>query len=357
MRAPRPTTTVLFGAALAVLLLSTSALSGKQKKSDAAKENQDPYADYVWPPPPDRPRIKLERVILGRTDLEGESKFAKALIGASPKSPWDDLKKPHAVAFDPQGRILVTDAQTGALLRFDLAGRKMDILGTQGAVRLKTPLGLDVGADGTIYVADIGLGKVVSFSPEGKPKTAYGRPGELLNPTDAAISPDGRKLFVTDSKAHKVVIFDAASGAKAGEFGKPGDKDGELAFPSGLAFGPDGSLFVVDQINSRVQVFSPAGDYLAQFGRLGVGFANFVRPKDAAIDEAGLIYVTDNAFNNIQIFDVDFTLLTFVGEGGTGPGRFSGLSGVAVQKDRIAAVDQLGHQLQVFRFIAPKDAD
>ena len=350
-----PQSSFIASGLLALLILSSAPLPAEKEKKSAPK--QDPYAEYVWPPPPDRPRIKLEAVILGRSDVEGESRLAKALIGASPKSPWDDLKKPHAVEFDPQGRILVTDAQTGALLRFDLVGRKMDVLGTQGAVRLKTPLGLDVGSDGTIYVADIGLAKVVAFTAKGKLKVAYGRSGELVNPTDVAISPDGRRLFVTDSKAHKVVIFDAASAAKTGEFGKPGDQDGQLAFPSGLTFGPDGNLFVVDQINSRVQVFSPAGDYLAQFGRLGVGFANFVRPKDAAVDETGLIYVTDNAFNNIQIFDVDFTLLTFVGEGGSGPGRFSGLSGVAVQGDRIAAVDQLGHRLQIFRFLAPKAAD
>ena len=85
------------------------------------------------------------------------------------------------------------------------------------------------------------------------------------------------------------------------------------------------------------------------------GFGNFVRPKDVAVDEVGFIYVTDNAFNNVQLFDVDFSLLTFVGEGGTGPGRFHGASGVAVRGDEMAVVDQLGHRPQVFRFIVPKD--
>jgi hypothetical protein len=68
----------------------------------------------------------------------------------------------------------------------------------------------------------------------------------------------------------------------------------------------------------------------------------------------GFVYVTDNAFNNLQLFDADFTLLTFVGSGGGQPGHFLGASGVAVQGDRFAVVDQLGHRLQVFRFIVPK---
>ena len=119
---------------------------------------------------------------------------------------------------------------------------------------------------------------------------------------------------------------------------------------------PDGSLYVVDQINARVQVFAEDGEYLDEFGDLGVGFGNLVRPKDVAVDEVGLIYVTDNAFNNVQLFDIDFTLLTFVGAGGTTPGTFHGASGIAVQGDRFAVVDQMGARVQVFRFLVPKDS-
>jgi DNA-binding beta-propeller fold protein YncE len=129
---------------------------------------------------------------------------------------------------------------------------------------------------------------------------------------------------------------------------------GEFSFPTSLAFDPEGNLLVVDQINSRVQMFSRDGEYLDGFGGLGVGFGNFVRPKDVAVDEEGFIYVTDNAFNNVQLFDTDFTLLTFVGEGGRGPGRFHGASGVAVQGPEFAVVDQLGRRVQLFRFLTPK---
>ena len=90
-------------------------------------------------------------------------------------------------------------------------------------------------------------------------------------------------------------------------------------------------------------------------GSLGVGYGNFVRPKDVAVDEVGFIYVTDFAFNNFQLFDADFSLLTFVGQGGVTPGLFLGPSGIAVRGKEIAVVDQLGHRLQVFRFLMDKD--
>jgi DNA-binding beta-propeller fold protein YncE len=213
-----------------------------------------------------------------------------------------------------------------------------------------------VGPDGLIYVADVGIKKVVAFDGEGKVRAVFGKSGELENPTDAAVSPDGRALYVSDSKAHQVAVFDVASGKRLSAFGRHGSAEGEFAFPSSLAFDKEGRLLVVDQLNTRIQVLDAEGRYLDQFGAMGVGFANFVRPKDVAVDEAGFVYVTDAAFGNVQIFDADYRLLTFVGANGKNPGQFQIASGVAAHGDRFAVVDQLGFRVQTFRYIVPKDA-
>jgi DNA-binding beta-propeller fold protein YncE len=315
------------------------------------------YSEYVWPPPPDKARIQLEDIIYGRSDVRAKSGLQRALIGASPQSPYDWLSKPFGVAFDPQGRLLVTDTPLGALFRFDRPSQTADVFGTRGAVTLKSPLGLGVGPDGTAYVADVGLRQVVALDPEGDLRAVYGKRGDLENPTDAEPSPDGTKLFVADSKAHRIVVFDIQSGERLSSFGQRGEGEGEFAFPTSLAFDGAGNLLVVDQINSRVQVLTEDGTYLDEFGSLGVGFANFVRPKDVAVDELDIVYVTDAAFNNVQIFSPDYELLTFVGGGGGEPGHFQIASGVAVQGDRFAVVDQLNRRVQVFRFIVPKDAE
>ena len=51
---------VLLGVSLGCTTIGGGAESGRK----------DPYADYVWPPPPDRPRIKLETILFGRADVE-----------------------------------------------------------------------------------------------------------------------------------------------------------------------------------------------------------------------------------------------------------------------------------------------
>jgi len=339
---------------VSLVLCLTGCVSTRGPRGGAAGE--DPYAEYVWPPPPDEPRIRLTGVLRGREDVEAESRLGRKLLGASPQGPYDRLLKPFAVAFDPEGRILVTDSGTGALIRFDRKGGRLDVFGTRGAVRLKLPLGLDVSPEGAIFVADAGLRKVVEFDQEGTVEGLFGREGELTNPTDAALSPDGQRLYVADSKAHRIVVFDREGGSIVDTIGEPGDGEGQFAFPTSIDFGPDGDLFVVDQINSRVQMLTADGDYLDQFGGLGVGFGNFVRPKDISVDPQGLVYVTDNAYNNVQLFDSDFTLLTFVGEGGTGPGRFHGASGIAVQGDEFAVVEQLGRRVQTFEYIRARGA-
>lgn len=341
---------------VAIVLAMPALARGRKPASPSTTqpEADGRYAKYVWPPPPDKPRIRLTAILSGRADVEATSTFSRTLMGASPQGPYDWLRKPFGVKFDRQGRLLVTDSELGALIRFDRKGRRMDVFGTSGPIRLKRPMGLAVGADDTVYVADGGLQRIVAFDSEGNMKAAFGRPGDLNNPTGVAVSPDQSRLFVADSRAHRIAVFEIRSGALLRTFGQQGDKEGEFNHPTSLAFSREGELLVVDQINARIEVFSEEGEFLDAFGHAGVGFGNFVRPKDVALDDEGLIYVTDAAFSNVQIFASDLRLLTFVGSNGKEPGQFQIACGIATRGDEFAIVDQIGARVQVFRFIAPK---
>ena len=326
---------------------------GGGKERDRSDE-KDRYAAYVWPAPPDQPRIRLRTIVSGRADVEATSRFSRILIGASPQSAYDKLKKPFGVKFDRTGRLLVTDTAVGAIFRFDAAGRRMDVFGSQGSSRLITPLGLSVALDGSIYVADAGRHQIVAFEEDGTLKRAYGNADELSNPTGVAISPDQTRLFVADSSGHGLAVFDIADVTLLQTFGKKGRGEGELFFPTSVIFSREGELCVVDQMNARIVIFTQDGEFVDSFGEEGTSFGRFVRPKDIAIDDMGLIYITDAAFGNVQIFANDLRLLTFVGSNGAGPGQFHLAAGIATRGDDFAVVDQMNRRVQLFRFVAPR---
>lgn len=334
-----------------MLVAALSCTSGDAGRGASNAEAREALSAYVWPPPPDPPRIQLVDILSQRLDVEAESRFSKALIGASPRGAYDRLQRPMGVAFDRRGRVLVTDMKLGALVRFDREGKVLDVFGTTGSSRLMAPISIEVTREDTLLVADGGQKRVIELDGEGNFLRAFGRAGELDNPTDAVLSRDGSAVYVCDSKRHEIVIFDRLTGMVSDRFGRRGEQPGEFNYPTALAFASDGSLFVVDQINARVQIFSPDGEHLETLGGRGTGFGQFVRPKDIAIDALDYVYVTDGAFNNVQIFNQDLELLTFVGRGGNGPGEFQVPGGVAANEQGFAVVDQLGKRVQIFRYM------
>ena len=82
-----------------------------------------------------------------------------------------------------------------------------------------------------------------------------------------------------------------------------------------------GSIYVTDAFNFRVQKFDPKGKFLISYGYLGDAFGAFARPKGLDIDRDGHLYVVDAAFENVQIFDEKTgALLLFFGGAGNAPG-------------------------------------
>ena len=63
-----------------------------------------------------------------------------------------------------------------------------------------------------------------------------------------------------------------------------------------------GNVYVADFGNHRIQKFSSAGTYLAQWGSYGSGDGQFSTPRGVATDAAGNVYVADQGNHRIQKF-------------------------------------------------------
>lgn len=152
--------------------------------------------------------------------------------------------------------------------------------------------------------------------------------GELSRLT---IDPAGN-LWIPDAGASQYHIF-APDGTFQESWGTPGSGDGEFAFASefcpsfgGVTFAADGSFYVADSGNFRVQKFGPDRTFLASWGSQGFADDQFLCPAELVLDQQGRVYVTDAGWGKAKVFDSDGAWLA-TWSGLTSPG------GIAVDAD------------------------
>jgi DNA-binding beta-propeller fold protein YncE len=114
-----------------------------------------------------------------------------------------------------------------------------------------------------------------------------------------AVAPDGT-VYVLDAGNNRIQTFDA-SGTFLGTWGSPGSGEGQLGAAFGMAVAPDGIVYVVEQTN-RVQVFAPDGTPLGAWGELGSEPGQFQEPRGIALDGQGGAYVTEWLGRRVQKF-------------------------------------------------------
>jgi len=212
------------------------------------------------------------------------------------------------VDIDPDGKSLWTFDRCAAnncrnsalapIMKFDPTG-EMQIAFGIGTVN--DPHGFHVDRDGNVWVSDtVGIGAkgqtVTKFSKDGKILMTLGTPGaggegpgELDQPTDIFVAPNG-DIFV--SQGHGARPTDRISkfskdGKFIKSFGKRGAGPGEFNTPHNLAMDSAGRLFIGDRVNNRIQIFDQEGTFLAEWKQFG-------RPSGLYIDKKDNIYSADH---------------------------------------------------------------
>ncbi len=304
--------------------------------------------DLVWPIPPDKPRIQLVDIYSDNSSV-GQGNF-KNFIASVTGEGRTQLVKPYGVSVDAKGRVYVTDTGLGLVVVFDTAEKEIRTIGKRRRGKLHLPLGIVVVGD-TVFVTDGYLKKVFGYTLTGKLVLAIGRSEEFGNPSNLAYSSKNNSLYISDSKNHVIRVYDATTGTFKFEFGEPGDQEGQFNRPAGIAIQGD-KIYVVDQMNFRVQIFSLTGDFYKMFGEAGSGAGYLFRPKGIGVTKEGFIFVTDAEFHNFQIFDEDGNVYLFIGQLGNEPGEFSLPAGLCIDlNNNIYVVDQLNSRVQKFKFL------
>ena len=209
-----------------------------------------------------------------------------------------------------------------------------DVDGTGSQARFEFVQGMVAAPDGTLYVADTGndlirkvtvsggsatVVTVAGVNHHGRWRDGVGTAARFNNPEGLAISPDGKTLFIADSRNNRIRKMDLGTNAVSTVAGRafPGSNDGVgtgagFYAPKAVAVSPDGkTLYVSDSGNNMIRkiglttgtVSTVAGKgALASGSDDGVGAAaSFREPRGLAITPDGsILYVADTRNNLIR---------------------------------------------------------
>jgi DNA-binding beta-propeller fold protein YncE len=157
-------------------------------------------------------------------------------------------------------------------------------------------------------------------------------------------------MYVVDGANSTVTVLNR-DGTVVRSWGRKGEGEGEFNEPWGIAVAPDGSVFVADTWNHRIQKFTREGQFIAQWGghETGTTPGRFYGPRDVAISPAGELLVTDTGNKRIQVFNQQGMFLRAFGTEGGAPGQFREPVGLAVDgSGRIYVADTWNQRIQVF---------
>lgn len=212
----------------------------------------------------------------------------------------------------------------------------------------------------TVDIVDPTEGKAIVLDADLVIGEGQTQPVSLNAPRSLAFAPDGT-FYVTDSRNHRIVHFDADGnvleswGSFADGVSAPAEI-GTFNEPWGIAVGPDGSVYVSDTWNHRIQKFSAEGQPVTAWGQYGQADQpnGFWGPRGVAVDADGNVYVADTGNKRIVVFDPNGTYLTEFGTAGLDPGQFDEPVGVAVDENGTVYVNDTWNQ-RVQTFVPSDD--
>jgi DNA-binding beta-propeller fold protein YncE len=221
----------------------------------------------------------------------------------------DGLAQPHDAAFSPDGKLIyLTDMRNSRIQVLEAMTLKP--LGIFGAGELSYPHDAEFDAAGRLLVADTGNDRVAIYEVKGAQARLTGELKGLSGPEGVAVMADGR-ILVTNTRNATLSVF--RDGKLERTVAGPGTRDGELRNPHDVEAASDGSVYIVDSANNRVQVFDAALKHRASFGA-EFGLSG---PKYLAID-GDRVWLADEYNHRILLFDRAHKLLGILGSGKRG---------------------------------------
>lgn len=357
------------------LLLFVAGLLGGCGGSSAIRGNltydlrpKEERALVYWPPTADVPRYRYLGELVGEPNFEdGRERSTNVVMstlqwvaGVFEKKPQVLMQRPQQGVTGNSGRVYVIDSGRNVVFVFDPSapaeqksdqgkGQMLMWEFADSRTRFQGLIAVTAAWGDHIAVSDATLGVVVRLDKDGAPAGLIGL-GQLKRPTGIAFDPARQLLFVSDTKANDIKVFDA-TGRLVNTIGSGGERPGEFNAPTHLAFAK-GRLYVADTLNSRVQVFDADGRYQRQLGERGLYVGNLARPKGIAVGDDGIVYVIESYYGHLLVYTEKGEFLMGINGSGLKDGGFVLPSGVWTDKlGRVFVADMFNGRVVVFQFL------
>jgi DNA-binding beta-propeller fold protein YncE len=260
----------------------------------------------------------------------------------SRKSQFDS---PTGIAVDTSGNVLVADTNNGRIEKFSPTGAFLSTIGTKGSghEQLGEPNGIAIDRAGNIYVAEVASNhRVQKLAPDGTFIAEWKGPGlGFYGPRRIAIGPDD-SIYVVDQGNTRIVKF-SLDGRVLAVWGSKGIGDGQFNDPTSVAVDPTtNKIYVADPRNKRIQVFDSNGKFLTKWSvpewGQPVGF------EDLAIDsKAGRLYASSAQMGAVLVFDLNGTRIGNLTP--KPPDKLEGPSAMALANRKLYVVNMYGNHV------------
>jgi len=173
-------------------------------------------------------------------------------------------------------------------------------------------------------------------------------PAGVDQPSDVAVGPQGR-IYLVDGVNSRIMVI-GPNGKLQFTFGRSGNGQGELQHPMGIDITKKGQVFVADTGNHRIQVFDHRGGFLYMFPVKTAPGEKPASPVDVlALNRKNYLYVTDKDNHKVKVHKQEGPFVFEWGGLGKvrGQFRYPGIL-AADQYNRIYVVDILNTRIQEF---------
>lgn len=197
--------------------------------------------------------------------------------------------------------------------------------------------------------------KMISLQPNYFIGSAGNLPGYLSSPKGLDVDSDG-SIFVADTNNHRIQHF-SATGDLINVWGTyanilEGDApEGTLNQPWDIAVGLNRMVYVADTFNHRIVKFSREGRFVKTIGVFAQGTSpeSLWGPRGIAVDHKGNVLVTDTGNKRVVVYDQDLNYITQFGGAGFESGQFDEPVGIAVSANgEVAIADTWNRRVQLF---------